>query len=147
MLDRIHEIIRENDICVLATTGAGGPHTSLMAYVCSADVRTITLVTARNTRKYQNLCTEPRVSLLVDTRDRDARGNVRALTIEGVSALIQDAATVAEAHAEMLRRHPHLHGLMEQPDIVFVRVAIESVQMLTGPLEARRIRFSNSDGA
>lgn len=37
MLDKIKTLICGNDICVLATVGPDGPHTSLMAYICNAD--------------------------------------------------------------------------------------------------------------
>ena len=37
MLDTIKELIRQNDLCVLATIGPQGPHTSLMAYTSSSD--------------------------------------------------------------------------------------------------------------
>ena len=147
MLDRVTEIIRENDICVLATAGADGPHTSLMAYAGSGDFRTIYLATPRNTRKYRNLCAQPRVSLMVDTRDEDPRGEVKALTIAGCADEIRDDAEAAAVRNVLLGRHPQLQSLLAQPDIAFIRVVIESVQMLSGPLEACYVRFpTGSEG-
>jgi len=37
VLEKIKTLIRENNICVLATIGAKGPHNSLMAYTCSTN--------------------------------------------------------------------------------------------------------------
>jgi nitroimidazol reductase NimA-like FMN-containing flavoprotein (pyridoxamine 5'-phosphate oxidase superfamily) len=147
MLDPITDIIRRNDICVLATAGADGPHTSLMAYACSADVRSIYLATPRNTLKYRNLCAQPKVSLMVDTRDKDPRGTMRALTINGCAAAIEDSAQADAVRTMLLRRHPHLQSLLQQPDVAFFRVAIEAVQMLDGPLKAYHIRFTADGGA
>jgi nitroimidazol reductase NimA-like FMN-containing flavoprotein (pyridoxamine 5'-phosphate oxidase superfamily) len=145
-LEHINDIIRGNDICVLATAGADGPHTSLMAYVSSADIRSIYLATPRNTLKYRNLCVQPRVSLMVDTRDKDPRGKMRALTINGRVTQIEDAAEAGAVRSLLLRRHPHLKSLFEQPDIALIRVAVTAVQMLNGPLEAHHIKFP-SDSA
>ena len=44
-------LIHEHDLCVLATAGESGPHTSLMAYSCSPECSEIYLVTSWNTRK------------------------------------------------------------------------------------------------
>lgn len=68
ILDRMKAIIRNNDICVLATTDGSRPHTSLMAYVWADDGLTIYLLTRKGTRKFRNLSSYPDVSLLVDTR-------------------------------------------------------------------------------
>jgi nitroimidazol reductase NimA-like FMN-containing flavoprotein (pyridoxamine 5'-phosphate oxidase superfamily) len=145
MLDRVTQIIQDNDICVLATAGADGPHTSLMAYAGSGDYRVIYLATPRNTRKYRNLCAQPRVSLMVDTRDKDPRGEVKALTIDGAADEIRDAAEADSVRNVLLGRHPHLQSLLEQPDIAFIRVVIAAVQMLSGPLEAGYVRFPAGD--
>ena len=141
MLDQINEIIQENDICVLATAGADGPHTSLMAYACSADRLNIYLATPQNTLKYRNVCVQPRVSIMVDTRDKEPRGKMRALTINGCATQIHDIEEAGAVRTMLLDRHPHLQRLLAQPDIAFIRIAIAAVQMLDGPLEAYRIQF------
>lgn len=67
MLEQIKTLVRENDMCVLATGSGEGPHTSLMAYICDEDVTAIYLVTPSQSLKYRNIMLDGRVSLLVDT--------------------------------------------------------------------------------
>ena len=146
MLDQINAIIRENDICVLATAGEQGPHTSLMAYACSPDCSRVYLVTPRQTQKYRNLCAQPNVSLMVDTREQQPRGLVRALTINGRGYEISDAAESAAVREVFSQRHAHLLPLLEQNDIAFFSLVVEALQLLNGPSEAHYIRLPVADG-
>ena len=69
MLERMKAVVREKDICVLATVSGDKPHCSLMAYAADDDCREIYMVTHRKTNKYKNLKENPAVSLLIDTRE------------------------------------------------------------------------------
>jgi nitroimidazol reductase NimA-like FMN-containing flavoprotein (pyridoxamine 5'-phosphate oxidase superfamily) len=139
MLDKIKTLVRENDICVLATSGADGPHTSLMAYVCAEEVADIYLVTSRHSLKYRNMVQDERVSLLVDTRDKEPRGTIRALTITGQARVVPDGAQRDDLLQRFVRRHPHLGGLLAQENIALVRIRIRAFQLLNGPQEAHHI--------
>jgi len=47
MLETMKRIIRDGNICVLATVSGGKPHCSLMAYVSNEDCSEIYMVTQR----------------------------------------------------------------------------------------------------
>jgi nitroimidazol reductase NimA-like FMN-containing flavoprotein (pyridoxamine 5'-phosphate oxidase superfamily) len=145
MLDQIKTLIRENDLCVLATGSGEGPHTSLMAYICDEDVTAIYLVTPSQSLKYRNILQDGRVSLLVDTREKDPRGTIRALTISGQARVVPDERQRHPMLQAFARRHRHLKGLLAQDDIVLVCVRIKALQLLNGPQEAHHILLS--DGA
>ena len=83
-------LAKEKDICVLATITDGKPYCSLMAYVTNRACTEMYMVTHRQTQKYQNLVTNPAVSLLIDTRDTTPRSAARAMTVEGVFGTIKD---------------------------------------------------------
>lgn len=145
MLNKIKPLINENDICVLATTGADGPHTSLMAYICSTDCTEIYLVTSVNTLKYRNLTSNAKVSLLVDTRDKEPRQKVRALTIKGKAHVIEDTGKIDSVRSQIQKRHAHLQGLLDQPDIAFICVSIEIIQMQNGVHSAHFVRMPDTN--
>ena len=111
MLEKIKTLVRENDICVLATTGANDPHTSLMAYACSADCTEIYMVTPAKTLKYRNLTGNPKVSLLVDTREKELRASIQALTITGKAHTVRDTGKKDAVRMQIQQRHDHLQGL------------------------------------
>jgi len=142
MLEKIKTLVRENDICVLATAGVEGPHTSLMAYLCSEDATDIYLVTPRQSLKFRNIVQGERVSLLVDTREKDPRGTIRALTIAGQARVVLDEDERAKMLQAFACRHGHLIGLLEQGDVALVRIQIRTFQLLNGPQEAHHIVLS-----
>ncbi len=144
-LEKIRTLIRENSICVLATIGAKGPHTSLMAYTCSEDCTEIYLVTPVNTLKYRNLTSNSRVSLMVDTRETESRSMVRALTITGKASVIEDRGKIDAVHSQIKQRHAHLQNLTDQPDIAFICVSIETIQFQNGVHESHFVRLSDSN--
>ncbi len=63
-LERVERLIRRKDLCVLATAGSEGPHTSLMAYICPPGTLNLYFLTPIRSRKYLNVLADPRVSLL-----------------------------------------------------------------------------------
>ena len=145
VLEKIKTLIRENNICVLATIGSNGPHTSLMAYTCSTDCTEIYLVTPVNTLKYRNLTSNAKVSLLVDTREKESRQNIQALTITGKAHIIRDTGKIDAVRSQIQQRHAHLRDLLDQPDIAFICVSVETYQLQNGVYESHFVRLSDTD--
>jgi nitroimidazol reductase NimA-like FMN-containing flavoprotein (pyridoxamine 5'-phosphate oxidase superfamily) len=139
MLEKMKAMVKEKDICVLATVSAGHPHCSLMAYVTDEDCREIYMVTYRKSRKYENLIKNPSVSLLIDTRE-DHRGSRRpeakALTVSGTFQKIDDEAKRARIRSGLMERHPHLKELMNHPDAEIMSIRIDSFLLLNGLTDA-----------
>lgn len=146
MLEKIKTIVRENDICVLATAGANNPHTSLMAYACSTECNEIYMVTPVKTLKYRNVTGNARVSLLVDTREKEPRAGIEALTITGQAHTILDADKQDAVRKQIQLRHAHLQGLLDQPEIAFICVRIEAFQLQSGVHETYYKRMAENAG-
>ena len=139
MIERMKALLRDKDLCVLATAAGGVPHCSLMAYVTNEDGTALYMATMKNTTKYANLSKNPRLSLLVDTRDDAAgekTGATQALTVEGRCEVLDETGERARAHAALLDRHPALQEVLEHPDTGILRIHIESFLLLDGPREA-----------
>lgn len=135
-LEKIKKLVQNADICVLATTGAEGPHTSLMTYLSAPDVSELYLVTSTKSLKYKNLEGDPRVSLLVDTREADRRGATRAITITGRAYVITDAIRKSALLADIRRSRPHLDSLLVQPELALIGVRVLAFQLLDGVQDA-----------
>jgi nitroimidazol reductase NimA-like FMN-containing flavoprotein (pyridoxamine 5'-phosphate oxidase superfamily) len=133
MIERMKDLVRRKDSCVLATTDGETPHCSLMAYVPDPEAEHIFLITSRDTRKYQNLQQHPRVSLLIDTRGGRERGTTQALTVTGTCRLLPEGGEASRIKALFVDRHPHLRGLLDREDIAIVCVRAESLLLLDGP--------------
>lgn len=132
VLEEITALIRDNDLCVLATMGADAPHASLMAYICSSDCAEIYLATSVNTLKYKNITAHADVSLLIDSRESAPRSEIQAVTITGKAEKIDDPTRKALIRDRFYDRHPHLQGLLDQPDVDVIRVRVATFQLLKG---------------
>lgn len=139
MMEEMKALVRQKDICVLATASQNKPHCSLMAYTTDDECREIYMVTNKLTKKYRNLTENPLVSLLIDTRDEDTgsgRLKAKALTVEGAFEGIEDEARKDIIRNRLLERHPHLGTLALHPDAEVFSIKVLSFLLLRGPTDS-----------
>jgi nitroimidazol reductase NimA-like FMN-containing flavoprotein (pyridoxamine 5'-phosphate oxidase superfamily) len=135
MLDKMKALVKQKDICVLATVSGDKPYCSLMAYVTDEDCRKIYMATRKQTSKYKNLLYNPSVSLLIDTREEhlgSRRNEAKALSVTGVYESIEDAEKEAFFRARLLERHPHMREFMDDPDTELFCIRMKSFLLLDG---------------
>jgi len=133
MIEKMKNLLRERKTCVLATVGDGVPHCSLMSYAAASDGTELYLVTHRQTKKYRNLMKNPAVSLLIDTRGDDSPSEaVRALTVDGIFRKIGSEEEWTTVRERLLKNHPLLRELLDDPDAEIFAVRILSLQLLEG---------------
>ncbi|MBS3810149.1 MAG: pyridoxamine 5'-phosphate oxidase family protein [Desulfobacterales bacterium] len=135
MRDDIKTLIRSQQHCVLATAVDGLPYCSLMAYATEKDCTRFIMVTHRQTRKFQNISRNPRVSLLIDSRETP---RPQAVTIEGSGEEIIAEADREAAAGLLLASRPELGAFIRQPHAVFIRITAESAVFLNGLTDAYR---------
>lgn len=139
MLDTMQSLLKNHDVCVLATESHGTPHCSLMAYVVSEDGRRVYMVTERNSVKFRNLKINPAVSFLVDTREthgKNRRPETKALTVAGRYEPLEDDTTRAEIEQRLLEKHPQLAVFLKNPDAEIIPIHIQSFLLLDGLTDA-----------
>jgi nitroimidazol reductase NimA-like FMN-containing flavoprotein (pyridoxamine 5'-phosphate oxidase superfamily) len=147
MLDKMKELVRTKETCVLATVSQGRPHCSLMAYVTDDDCSEIYMATQKDSTKYRNLMENPMVSLLIDTRDehQGQTGNeARALTVAGTLQRIDDPEMYDRVHQKLLDRHPRLDSFLNQPDATIICIKVSSFLLLDGLTDAYFEEIKNS---
>jgi nitroimidazol reductase NimA-like FMN-containing flavoprotein (pyridoxamine 5'-phosphate oxidase superfamily) len=135
MLKKMKKLVRDKDVCVLATVAENRPHCSLMSYVPDRDCREIYMMTQKGTKKYRNLAANKTVSLLIDTREEDCgadRAKIRALTVTGVFSTIGDKAKKKLVRLKLLKKHPQLKPFADDPDAEVFAVKVKSFQLLDG---------------
>jgi general stress protein 26 len=136
MLQECLKLINTQQLCVLATMGPKGPHASLMAFVGMPESDQLFVATPRDTLKFKNIKAHPSVSVLIDSRVNHSRETIIALTIMGTADEVDDRSARIMIRERLLGRHPDLAGLFMQPDVAFISIAIQSLQLLKGPQQA-----------
>ena len=133
------ELVKANDLCVLATVSEGRPHCSLMSYISDEDGHEIFLISHKTTKKYVNLMENPKVSLLIDTREEEKgerRIHIKALTVSGEFQTINDSVKKGLIRERFLKRHSHLIDLLNDPDAEIFSIKVKSFQLLDGLKDA-----------
>ena len=139
MLEKMKDIVKGNDLCVLATVSEGKPHCSLMSYISDEESQEIYLISQKQTKKYVNLMENPTVSLLIDTREEgkgQRRIYIKALTISGEFQTINDPGKKDLLRSRFLKRHPHLTDFLNDSGAELFSIKIKSFQLLNGVKDA-----------
>ena len=136
MIEKMKSLLRRKSSCVLATTDGDMPHCSLMAYITSEAADRLYLVTPRDTKKYRNIKHHQCVSLLIDTRDEQARRNTQALTLTGTCYILEDDVEISRVKAAFLHHHPHLQEFIRKKGVAFLCVEPDAFLFLDGPESA-----------
>jgi nitroimidazol reductase NimA-like FMN-containing flavoprotein (pyridoxamine 5'-phosphate oxidase superfamily) len=139
MFEKMKDIVKVNDLCVLATVSEGRPHCSLMSYISDEDGHEIFLISHKKTKKYANLMENPTVSLLIDTREEEKgqrRIHIKALTVSGEFQTINDSVKKSLIREKFLKKHPHLIDFLNDPDAEIFSIKTKSFQLLDGVKDA-----------
>lgn len=132
--DSVQTLLKTTNFAVLATENAGQPHTSLIAITPLDEGQRLVFATYRDTRKFANLLLNPRVSLLMDGRHRQASGEAPGGLILSAVGRVREVDSGARAHllATHLQKHPDLATFVQAPDCVLLEVAVEMYQVVRG---------------
>jgi general stress protein 26 len=112
-------------LAVLATHQSGQPYTSLVAFASTPDLKYLLFVTGTSTRKYSNLQSDPRASLMIDNRSNQAMDVARAMaaTATGITDVVSDKE-INGLKGLYLAKHPHLEEFFESPSTRLIRLTV-----------------------
>ncbi len=136
MLETMKSLVCKKNLCVLATTDNHAPHCSLMVYLADESNERLFLVTPRTSRKFRNIQNNPRVSLLIDTRDDRQHDATSALTITGTCEILPSGEKSEQMKVAFAKQYPHMADFVHKSDVAVVCVQIESFLLLEGPEHA-----------
>ena len=122
----LNELFSTQRVGVLATSGAGGPYTSLLAFYVPPGFKYILFATKRETQKFYHILNEPRCALLIDSRNQAGEDYQGAMAVTGMGK-VSELDTVAEAEimAKYLAKNPGLKEFCDQPTTAICRLEIE----------------------
>lgn len=123
----IRELFRNQNLGVLSTRGKEYPYSSLIGFAASNDLDYIIFATLRNTRKYANIQTCAKVSVLVDSRSNmieDFR-DAAALTILGEAHEAEGKKRTRLAQ-QYLNKHPFLSDFIHDPNCAILKLEVEN---------------------
>lgn len=142
--DILQELCRKQPLAVLATAAGSAPYTNLVAVAFALDLHHLFFATARSTRKWHNLVSNPQVSLLMDNRSNQVAdfSQAAAVTILGTAQELT-GVICEEGRILYLAKHPHLSGFLAAPDCALFQVTIAQIYLVTHFQEVMQFDFSS----
>jgi nitroimidazol reductase NimA-like FMN-containing flavoprotein (pyridoxamine 5'-phosphate oxidase superfamily) len=122
----LKEVLAAQRLCVLATQGQGQPYGSLVAFAYTDDFKQLVFATDRDTRKFSNLVSEPRVALVIDSRSNSDSDFRNAVAVTALGLAHEAAGDERERLSRVyVAKHPGLAGFIGSPGIAVCAVEVE----------------------
>ncbi len=132
VVETIRGILKGERLAVLATSAAGHPYTTLVAFAESADLRSILFATHRSTRKFANLGGDERVSLLMDNRTNSSSDFRSAAAVTAIGTAREVPPGEREQRLQLyLSKHPGLEEFATSPGCALFTVAVRRYGIVT----------------
>jgi len=122
----LSELFTSQNLAVLGTHQEGQPYGSLVAFAATLDLRNLVFATTRATRKFANLKSDPRVSMVFDNRSNRVADFRKAVAATALGRAREVRGKERENLAEMyLAKHPHLKEFVGSPTCALVKMRVE----------------------
>ncbi|MBM3700679.1 MAG: pyridoxamine 5'-phosphate oxidase family protein [Actinobacteria bacterium] len=124
MYKKLIETIKAARFAVLATEKNKGPYLSLVGFLLDEDLKNLYFYTPVQSRKYDNIISNPSVSLLIDSREKYASQTdmITAVTLTGIANAVKKPER--NILKEYLSRYPELKNFTDSGLNVLIKVNI-----------------------
>lgn len=143
VLLRIGNLLASQNLAVLGTSNHGHPYTSLVVYAELQDLSRIIFFTRRDRVKYRNLKSDSRVSLYIDSREKEQRdpSGIEGISLTGVSWEIKPGEEFNELRELYIRKNQHMDIFARDPESTLFRINIETIKYVVNFDEAYEINI------
>jgi general stress protein 26 len=123
--EMLRDLFSRQYFMVLATGSDEKLHTSLVAFASTDDLNWFYFAAPRNTRKFQNLSKNARVSLFIDNRTNDPTDitNKIGVTVEGTAAEIEVKGR-EQTKSFFLAKNSYLKEFVNAPNTALIAVKV-----------------------
>lgn len=123
---QITDLLGSQLLAALSTQRQGQPYSSLIAFAHTDNLATLIFATPRPTRKFTNLVSEPRVSLLVDSRSNNEEDFHAASAVTILGEVSEIAGSREEEYKSLyLTRHPYLENFINSPTTALLKIEVK----------------------
>jgi heme iron utilization protein len=125
-------LLFSRDVGVLATSREDWPYANLVAFSVSDNLFEIIFATPRQSRKYENLAANPRVSVLIDDRSNDIADLKDAVAATAIGTAVEvNGSEKKRCLSAYAAKHPHLHDFAHSSSTAVFRITVEKYIMVS----------------
>lgn len=129
--DYIKSVIHNETFAILSSEGKSQPHASLIAVTVYDELKSLLFATYKDTRKYENICHNPKVAVLFDNRSCEIKSSkeIVVITAFGLAKEVapENLSDTTELH---LKKHPDLKEFLASTNCALIEVQIEAYQIV-----------------
>ncbi len=122
---QVKKLCASQRLCVLATQYDGQPYSNLVAFAEAGGLRNLIFVTSRNTRKYANSISNPKVAIMIDNRKNRMADFKAALAVTAIGTAEEVSGSeryrLEEAYVS---KYPHLAEFVNGSDKALMKVTV-----------------------
>jgi nitroimidazol reductase NimA-like FMN-containing flavoprotein (pyridoxamine 5'-phosphate oxidase superfamily) len=124
---QLHELFTKQRFAVIATQTSNEPYTSLVAFSSTEDLSFLIFATLRQTRKYESILQNAKISMLIDNRENlssDIKNAIAVTVVGNASEIKDDRQHFMDIH---LKKHPYLREFLQDSNCALVGLAVEKI--------------------
>ncbi len=127
VLSQVTGLFSDQKFAVLSTNQQGQPYSNLVAFVSAGDLKTLYFATTRATRKFANISSNFRVSLLIDSRSNSSTDFANAVAVTAVGKTEEVSKGERDLILEKyLAKHPELKEFVVSPTCALMQVMVDT---------------------
>lgn len=128
----IKELFDKQRLAVLSTDNKGQPYSNLVAFSTSEDIKTLVFATTRSTRKYANLSTESRVSLLIDNRSNQVSDFFETIAVTAIGIATEvNGFDKDKLFKQYLNKHKTLVNFVQSPSCALFKIKVKDYYVVS----------------
>ncbi|MBC8233392.1 pyridoxamine 5'-phosphate oxidase family protein [bacterium] len=121
------QLFESQRLAVLATHHDGQPHTNLVAFVATDNLKCLLFGTNRNTRKYVNLTADSRVAMLIDNSSNQISDFNNAIAVTAIGTAEEIEASESNRLIKLyLNKHQYLQEFTSSPGFVLLKINVDT---------------------
>jgi nitroimidazol reductase NimA-like FMN-containing flavoprotein (pyridoxamine 5'-phosphate oxidase superfamily) len=123
----LKDLFSSQPLAVLATQSNGQPYGNLVAFAATEDLKGLLFATARRTRKFSNITTDPRVAMVMDSRTNQRVDFQKAVAITATGMVEEVAGSEKNQLLKLyLLKHPHLKRFVTSRRCALLKMNVNS---------------------
>ena len=123
----LKDLFSSQPLAILATQSNGQPYGNLVAFAVTEDLKGLLFATVRNTRKFSNITTDPRVAMVMDSRTNQRVDFRRAVAVTATGIVEEVKGSEKNQLLKLyLLKHPHLKRFVTSTHCALLKVNVNS---------------------
>jgi heme iron utilization protein len=142
---QLHELFIKQRFAVIATQASNEPYTSLVAFSSTEDLSYLIFATLRQTRKYENIRQNAKISMLIDNRENLSSDIKNAITV----TVVGNASEIKDNRQHFIdihhKKHPYLKEFLQNSNCALIGLSVEKISIVRQFLQITLLDLHKTD--